>query len=318
MADRGPEIVYWIGAHKTGTNFLQDTLKTSAEHLSERGIYYDGRWDFRNKYTDPLLHSKTKPLSPAPVIPDDIGTVVFFDENLLGTSATALGRDGYYPNAVNRIRTVAEHLRMPPDRIILGIRSPDSFIRSAYGEAVLNGRLTNFNRYLVGGTAPAGRLARLEGTLRRRMGRPQVPPRRLAHLKWSELVSRLSREFGPRELVVYRHEQLRGNEARLLAVLFGLDPARLIMPQAQLRPSVFSQRAIAEVAKLAELHSGAKLLEVQELLRGVIETYPSGEKWPAFDPWSRREAAAFQGQYEADLSSLRSMPKVRLLDLAGS
>jgi hypothetical protein len=81
---------------------------------------------------------------------------------------------------------------------------------------------------------------------------------------------------------------------------------------------VFSQRAVAEVEKVARSPVKRELVEHQRMLAGIIEQYPSGDAWPAFDPWNGQYVSALRQLYERDLAELAGMTGVRLIDLSAA
>lgn len=308
MRSDRPQTIYWLGSHKTGTTFLQQTLEDSLEHLAKSGIHYEPQGAFREAYTRPLLYDHSLAAAAPFAYAGDTEKILIFDENIIGLSGGAAKAEGtlgprMYPRAVPGLRKVARHLGLQPDAIVLGVRSTATFLASSYMESLRRGRFSTFDAFLQ-----LQELDRDQPLLARMAGLGRIS--RMKRLRWTELVQRLSRSFKPRQIFVYRYEQLRGHEGELLRQLLDIDPSKLSFPTGPLRPSIFSQKAVDEFAALA---AGRSL--TREEAFALSERFPIGPEWAPFQPWGRAESLALELVYRWDLRRIAAMQNVTVMDL---
>lgn len=143
------KILVHIGAHKTGTTHFQDTLSLMNLDLSENGITYLSRQEFRPRLDRYFSWGKREqliamcPLSLQQLraklllIPNEKKWQKLFisEENLLGTPADLL-LTTIYPNAVKNLRFLKALSCKYEICILAGIRSFDRILPAAYATAI--------------------------------------------------------------------------------------------------------------------------------------------------------------------------------------
>ena len=273
--------IYWLGVHKTGTTFLQACLEASKGALKRHGVEYTALEDFRRAHTRPLLNEATA-LPPVP--PMDPGqTQLIFDENILGLVQHVATPDGLYPAGAWRADEMADRLDLEDPRLVLGLRGFAGFLPSLYCEALKATPFRPFHSFL------------------------RTP---LETLSWQPLIAGLLASFPRARLTVYTAETLRGHETALLSHLLDIPVQELTRADHSERPG-FSQRAIKEMDKVHEA-GGIEAAEVRRL----VKAYPRSPKLPGFDPWTEEERSRLDTLYAADLETLRTWPRVTLIDPA--
>lgn len=288
-----------LGAHKTATTHLQETLSAARIGLAERGVDFVPTLQVlrRQRFAEAL--GQRRPIARVPILgpvhmrdaieatvapvragPD---VVVVSEENILGVPRHILTRS-FYPEASQRIGRLAS-LGLEADlRLFLSIRSQDRLLPSAYAEML---------KY---GLPPAGGFEDIRARLL------AEPP------SWFDLVARIRAAAPDVPLRVWRQEDYRANARAVMETLCGRplgplpdlpDPARTRSPSAA---------AIAAAEALPpELAHGERLARVREIYAVVA---PSDARFQPFDAGERRRLRA---AYAADLERIaRVFPDVMM------
>ncbi|MBE3640526.1 hypothetical protein [Mangrovicoccus algicola] len=276
-----------LGAHKTATTHLQDTLAAHRQALLARDIDYlpvaEARpvlrrnmrpEGLRRKFWSPpvrmLMRRDLERLRRGPA------TVLLSEEDLLGYTFDQLG-DPLYPRlpGLPLIRALGQggaglHL-------FLAVRSLDALIPSAYAQMI---------RALP--PEPGGFDA-----VRARLDRQ--PP------TWCDLVARLRDALPGAALTVWRYEDWRSHWRALLDRYVGAPAGpypELPPPASTLSPS---PRAVAEAEALdRSLPMAARLREAE----AIYARYPAGEAHGRFAPLEPALVARLREAYEADLAEI--------------
>jgi hypothetical protein len=279
-----------IGAHKTATTHLQETLSSVRDGLADCGI------DFIP--TQPLVRAQRlaevvwqrRPMARLPIFgpahmrdaietlvePVRIGpeTVVLSEENLLGLPHHILTAP-FYPQATQRIGRLASLGLRADLRLFLSIRSYDTLLPSAYAEALKHAA-----------PPPGG----FEGLRQRLLA---APP------SWFDLVSRLRAAAPNVPLRVWRQEDYRANDRSIMEMLCGspLGPLPKLPDPARTRTPSAAAIAVAEALPAD--------LSYQERLARVREIYTVVEPREArFQPFDKAERRRLRAGYEADLERI--------------
>ena len=283
-----------IGAHKTASTHLQRLLLRNAARLSAKGCAYFGPNRLRHDLRLPPL-CVDRPANErviAPLVSDLRNAaargqnLVVSEENILGTTrADIIARaDRLYPDADGQI---ARFLRLVGGRnatLYMAVRSPLSFINSAYVQQIKGGNLCDFETYVAGFDPPA--------------------------LRWSELVVRLLACPGVGRLVIWRFEDYAQVLPDILRHLLGAQAA------AGLRLSS-TPHQVGSSARAIE-HARARLnadpaLNPKTVVTEAEQLYPKSAQWPGPDAFGADVMAAGQQSYAHDLQALRAMARVTFL-----
>lgn len=277
-------VTFWLGAHKTGTTFLQKTLWESRDALVAKGVGYEELEAGRNRFMRPLLapDSFIGPLTPGALFTRGSEQTLVFDENIIGLVQQALSNRRLYPLAIDRLNQFVAHTGLEPDEIVFGIRSFDGYLPSLYCETLKATPFKPFNRFL------------------RRL--PVKP-------SWTELIQRLQTRFPRAQMRVYQYEQLRGNETQLLSRILPLTPDEFTLHQSDERPG-FSQAAID---RLETLYKKGEV--TRPMVSRVVRNNPKGPDNPAYYPWKPKRAETLRAFYAQDIAKLERMAHVRMIEL---
>jgi len=268
-----------LGAHKTGTTFLQKSLDLSQAALQAGGVQYMELNRFRDKYTRPLLYQGAEP-APNEFDPAGVGTHLVFDENIPALVQLVCHEEGIYPHGVMQARRIADHLQLQRPTLVFGVRSFVDYLPSLYCERLKANPFRAFR------------------------GVMNTP---LDKLRWYPWLQDLQAGFPGSRLLVYRAENLRGNEQRLLSKVTGLAPESFTLLEGNERPG-FSHQAIRT---LLEIHKTRKV--ERKDLREAVKAYPKGAEYPGFQPWHPPEIDALRQNYEQDMAAIKADPNITLL-----
>jgi len=291
-ATRTTPVRYWrihLGAHKTATTHLQETLTAVRRELAARGVDFIPNQLVRHHK---LAHTlwRSRPIARLPIVgparmreaieatvePLRIGpeTVVLSEENIVGVPEQILAVP-FYPQAALSVARLAS-LGLKADLMFfLSIRSYDTLLPSAYAEALKHA------------PPPAGGFGRIKARLL------AEPP------SWFDLVSRIRTAAPGVPLRIWRQEDYRANAREIMETVCGCEIGalpELSDPSWTRSPSA---TAIAEVEALPpELPREERAARVREIYAAAA---PGEDRFRPFDQAERRRLRA---DYEADLARI--------------
>lgn len=288
-----PPVREWrihLGAHKTATTHLQETLEAMRSGLSEDGVDFIANRDLRKQglarsllkpglaqaYVPLLRRSAMQRVLAQDLAPLRSGapTVVLSEENLLG-SVRRVFSGAIYPRAEISVAMLANLAREAQLTFFLSIRSFDKFLPSAYAEA------------LKWGPPPEGGF---DGV--RRAAAASRP-------SWFGFFERLRIAADGVPIRIWRQEDYRDHKTEILGAVCGCaihtlpelpDPVWTSSPSAQ---------AIARAEALPDTLAG------RARWRAVKAAYATtAPDQPPFAPFSRTEQDTLHAAYETDLERI--------------
>lgn len=277
-----------LGAHKTATTQIQDSLVLNRSALAGHGVGVVSRADIRsvNFPIGKAFHRFFPGVGMQ--IRRHMGdkgagqpTVVLSEELILGLAPEML-LSPMYPNAAERLRPLARLARKEPVSFFLGVRGHDSIFPSCYAQA------------LRARAYPPGHFDVIRQQLQ------QQPP------SWMELARRLSQALGGAQLTVWTMEAYKENPQRILSELTGVDGLEL----AEVTSNILSPSAEA----VAEVENTCADLVRQERQEAVARIYTDlSPGHPKFAPFTAEEVSALKQAYQQDLEQMAAAGFIRLL-----
>jgi hypothetical protein len=286
-----------LGAHKTATTHLQETLAVLRPALVEREVDYIplpelrrsglaaelGRrrpWirlpPLRGLLMRRIVARCIEPLRAGPT------TLLVSEERLIGGSPHVFA-EPIYP-AMERNVTLLATLRARAEvRLFLAIRSFDTQLPSAYVQSL---------RY----RPPIGN--GFESIKTRVLRQPP---------SWFELVRRIRSAAPEVPLRVWRYEDYRSNAPAVLAVLTGVDGLALPevpVPAWTRSPGLAAIRAVEALPAMPQP-------AWRERVRAIFRADPGDG--PPFEPFSEEERAVLQAGYAADVERIAAFDPTILL-----
>lgn len=278
-----------VGAHKTATTHLQETLTLVRDGLARRGV------DF---VPNPLVREtglarrlwERRPLARLPFVGpahmrDAIGAtveplrlgpdvVVLSEENVIGRPEQIFA-EPFYPQVAQTVGRLASLAGRAELVLFLSIRGYDSFLPSAYAE------------HLKHSAPPPGGFEAMRDRLVAR------PP------SWHDLVRRIRAAAPAASLRIWRQEDYRANDAAIMAAVCGcpLPPLPEISDPNWTRSPSASAIAAAERLPRGLAHP-ERLARVRDI---YLASEPGGDR---FRPFSAPERQRLRAAYEGDLERI--------------
>lgn len=291
--------VLWLGAHKTGTTYLQKSLDLSRDELRSEGVFYMELEEFRTRYSRVLFGSRGCAAPPDAFHHPGTKLNLIFDENIAEYVQHVLGPGRFYPRVTERADRILHYLNLDPDEIVLGIRSYDEYLPSLYCETLRSTPYRTFDEFLIRSFGSAGD----------RVGAaPSVDE--FTNLDWVPMVGRLAGHYPTARIRVYFYERVRSNEAALLSAITTVAPDRIQLLGLEERPG-FSGPAI----DLLERIHATRSVTFADVQRAVGE-YPRAAGLPAFDPFGDTERAILRERYRNDSQRIRDSRRIETIDLS--
>jgi hypothetical protein len=161
-------VVAHVGAHKTGTSSLQDSLVKKSDEFLRHDIAVWRRWDFTKAITWPYIINRRGDVpydTLKALVPDRAKHLLISDEDILGI-CNIRGDKCLYPNAAGNVSKLFEIFPAKRYELVLTVRELEKFAVSVY-----------IQRLKVGATPSAQDFFADVYALR---------------LQWSELIQRLA------------------------------------------------------------------------------------------------------------------------------
>ena len=278
-----------VGAHKTATTHLQETLTRVRTGLASAGVDFIPNELLRTRRLAQMLWER-RPLARVPILGpahmrDAIETavqplrlgpdvVVLSEENILGIPQQIFA-EPFYPHADNALGRLASLSARAEMVLFLSVRSYDTFLPSAYAE------------HLKHAPPEAGGFEALRERLVAR------PP------SWYDLVCRIRAAVPGVRLGIWRQEDYRANDAAIMETVCGcpLPPLPDVSDPTWTRSPSAAAIATAE-ALPADLAYDERRARVHDIFTA---SEPGSDR---FRPFSPPERARLRAAYDGDLERI--------------
>lgn len=289
-----PDVILHIGAHKTATTHLQLALQSVRTELRELGVGIYGPSQLRGdglslaeRFALPHAKSDTvrsdDPAGEWRKMSDGCTRVVLSEENFTGVlnRAGAKMQLPFYANAVERIAGLASVIAPDGVDVFLSIRAPATFLNSIYSQVLMSG----------------GRV------------RPETfkSKNALTSVNWPNYIDQLTRIQALRSLIVWPYEDYEAHFARIVALMVGDLPSKLVRWQPDFAHRGLSSRAVAEIL---DLDPEKRSPRQSKLLKS---RFPASDDFPPFDLFTGEDHARSGVIYADQIKLIEQMPKVSLL-----
>lgn len=284
-----------VGAHKTASTHLQQTLRGMIPQMLAAGIHYSDVQHWRGGVTRLAVALGDGP-APArlrnrlrrrlDVTAATWPEMVISEENILGSLRREglMGEAGLiYPEAPRRMARLCAMLRHRPATICLAVREPCAFLTSAFSMQVMGGHELDFDDYLDG-----------------------FDP---AQLSWTDLARRLLAVRGVARLVVWRYEDYAAIRPRILSRIL----PQALADRAPDPPAAIvglSPQAYREIRDQARRHPEA---DRPGIARDAKSRFPRSTGQQRLDLTDAATAARCRTAYDADVADLARLPRATLL-----
>lgn len=303
------------GAHKTATSHIQSVLNRNAGGLAARDIAYVHHRKLRRDVTVPAQVNAYEMLGVAPglrpslasgkrrVSDDELAAfseaffapilaaaperIVLSEENMLGHCGHCVQRGQLYRHRHRMAQKFAGAMPLRVDEVYLAIRSYPEFFAAAYVEFL---RSASPARFVPEAEFKAMVVARMQS--------------------WHGVLQTLRTAFPHAAIRVWRYEDFRALEPRILASLCGVDAAQLKYPAGRKERPTASGRAIAELLR-AVARDGVEPAFARRV--ALQERYPRAD-YGRYDPWTAEERDTLADAYAAHVAQIRADPDFNLIE----
>ncbi len=293
-------VILHVGAHKTASTHLQQTINAHAAALEADGILFMGPAMLRGA-DYPLGRLLSRPHRPpnlqelmreeAVRLRQENRRIFLSEENILGPTYGGAGAERLqlYPQAVPRLRIVIDTMGLSAPEVLIAVRDPAPHLVSSYCQCLFGGTVTGFGGFAKG----------LDPTA----------------LCWSELVERILSIRRVSSCTVWRHEDYPQILPQILERALPEGWAERIAPAEGTRHPGLSERAMRQVM---EWHRDGTGPEGRSLAIEARALFPKSDQEPAYAPLAPDVLAASARAYAEDLERLAANPRVRLLEPVGA
>ena len=290
----GAEWRIHVGAHKTGTTHLQDSLAAGREAILARGVDYVPLDEFRHLWSESTrrhvrpgrpLPRRLAPLLIRPRLARRLQArragpprVVLSEENLLGRCEDLLGLPAYpdpWP-----LRAVRGAVRGRSVTLFLSIRDFSEVLPGAYVQCLRR--------------RPAAEVRPLFDRVHAAIS--DRPP------SWLPLIGHLRRLWPGAGLRIWRQEDYRAAPRRVVRAFLGCDPGPL--PRVPAEPRTLRPRAAA-VARAEAQPPGADRAAWVSLAREILTPRPEEADAAPYQPFAEGERARLAERYAEDAAAIR-------------
>lgn len=286
-----------VGAHKTATTHLQDTLALNRSAIAAEGIGYISRDEVRATGIRPKRRKGLfgmawgRPASTDAFLRESYpsagtGVVVLSEELLLGMAPDLL-RDPTYPDAEVRLAPFQALSREQPVTLFLSIRSFRDVLPSCYAQAL------RAHPYPEGSFEEIGKRV------------SEQPP------SWYALAERLRRLFPQSPLVVWTFEAYVADPTGILSAFLGMNARGFELAPQSADVQCPSGRAVLEAERGCRSLGGPAR---QAAVADIYAAYPR-ETYGRFDPLSAEQKDVLSAAYRADLERLETIADTRVLNV---
>jgi len=293
------EVYLHLGAHKTATTFIQQTMQSNAETLAKSGIFVPKLEDIRAAITPGMAG---KPMlefeecialmlqNQALFQRNGPERLILSDENITGFPAEVFAKGAFYLDAKQRFGLLQAWLPVAPAKIIFAVRPYTTFFSSAYAQWL-------------------GPYAKKHGPKKRFIPR-QVIQKKIAGLKrgWPAIIRDLRSVFPDTEIVLKEYRAAPEYLEEMFAILLG-DIANEVSYNAR----YFWNRGLSTGLVLqleTQLAKGEATPESVAKIRAQRSKRPS-DLGVHFWPDSQRNA--LMERYETDIQTLKDMTNDKLI-----
>lgn len=288
----GRSVALHIGAHKTATTHMQQSLDASEERLAAQGVRFYGPRALRQERQSlfDLFNLQVSNQTPKPSrsradqlnhMLGDGHRLVLSNENFVGT----LNHGGLtmpmplYPHTTERVRALASALDCGPIEVYVGIRNPTNFLVSSYSQALMGGSQVSFAEY--------------------------VKANPVQGVYWPGLIARLRATPGVGSITVWRYGDYKPLFHQIMALMTGCPG--VVEPAKGRAHRGLSQRAVDEVLS----YSGPE--DIRDFVRKIRDQFPAGVDNKPFRPLSEAEHVVARADFNAQLAQIRRLSGVRIL-----
>jgi hypothetical protein len=274
-----------IGVHKTATTYIQNRLHANKQALHQAGIGYMSLWDFRSFFTEKFMDFSPEDFSLEEHVskffggktPGAVKGLIISEENLIGYCGGLLRSGNPFASARGRLAHLRTLLRGHEVTMFCAVRSYDTFLSSAYCEGIRN--LTTYVPF---------------EEMREKL--------HWARMQWPHLIDSFEDNLRPDRSLLWRFEDFRNNNDRILDVLTFESGMTLAQPEGKNAEYPSYSRQTIDTLEVIATHMGIET--ANKLIPAIANTFPKGDAYAAYNPWGSNEQKLMRRLYEQDCQAI--------------
>ncbi|MGH1367590.1 MAG: hypothetical protein ACRBCL_03165 [Maritimibacter sp.] len=271
------DIILHIGAHRTGSTAVEQTLSANHDLLRAEGRVVWTPLDLRQMDAF-VCRRGQRPTGPEKtamareVEATAAAQLVISEENMIGQMNVNMVHGEFYDRAKGRMTFLRDLFPVLPRRIALGLRDYESYWLSSYAYVIARSLLPPFE-------------ALAPGMVGARRG-------------WLDLVDDLREVFPDADILVWPREALRGRELEIACRMIDRETTDMAARPGQVNPSL-GPKAIPQLYALRKANP-----DIWESKLSALVAAGEGPDLAPFEGFDRSARDEMATRYSADLAAL--------------
>lgn len=289
------EVYLHLGAHKTATTFIQQSMQSNAETLANSGIFAPKLEDIRAAITPGMAGKPMLGFDEciSLIVPENGAMperLILSDENMIGYPAEIFAKGVFYLDAKPRLKVLKSWLPVAPAKIVFAVRPYTTFFSSAYAQWL-------------------GPFAKKHGPKKRFIPR-EVIHKKISELKrgWPAIIRDLRKVFPDSQIIVKEYRPTPEYLQEMFEILLGDCAGKLKYNAGYFWNRGLSAGLVSELE--TQLAKGEANPESVAKIRAQRSKNPS-DLGAHFWPDDQREALLLR--YETDIQTLKDMTNNKLI-----
>lgn len=274
-------ILLHLGAHKTGTTYIQQTLAKNIPALRSQDVGFARLKRARSTVTKAVNRRAPRLAANARELLDETAPkcshLILSDENLAGGLYQLFNGGRLYSNMEERLQYLrTEILREKTVRVFFCIRRFDEFIPSAHAEVIKHRPFFSLNDIAISD---------------------------FDRVSWVPVLQSIANVFGAANVTAWDFSQFKTSPSAVCSLISGVDESVLTCEKGVVRKG-FSQKTMDALEALRPLVGDEDL----KLLMGQLSNaFPSGGGEPSYQPLSADLRQRLADRYAQDLADLQKL-----------
>lgn len=273
------EIIYHIGAHRTGSTAVEQALSVNADLLAAEGRVIWKPMQLRQMQAF-LCRRNQRPTGPEraamadEVAASNAAQLIVSEENMIGQMNVNMQHGEFYDRGKGRMAFFRDLFPTPPSRIAFGIRDYESYWLSSYAYVIARSLQPAFEDL--------------------------APKMAAAKRGWLDLVDDMRDIFPDAEILVWPMEALRGRETEIACRMIGRGTDEMAPLPGQVNRSLGAEA----IPQLYALRKADPDMWVSTLTETVAAG--KGPDLPPFEGFAKAAREDMAARYAADIEALEA------------
>jgi len=261
-----------VGAHKTATTYIQNTLLDNLEILKSQGISYIPLSVMRQEITKSIANKNVSAQELRALIlkNSDYGKkLIISEENIMGGTGDLFNHNELYPEAKFRLKKIKEAFYDHNIYVFFSVREYSSYLSSMYCEF-----LRHYKKHIT--------------------FEEYIKDYNLIKFSWDSIINEITGIFGHNYCSIIRFEDFIADNNVLFSYFFNQKIiSQLRIREKESRPS-FLNKTISHLNNLLLFENP---LKIAKLKYNLNQYYKKQGETKKFNPWSEIEVEYFKNKY---------------------